>query len=89
MSILKQLFSSDKFKQQLFDRLAREAKEKGIKRILITINDKGGFDTEILDDEKMIVTKKEWFFLHVFYSKNKHMINGTTESTTDTELKKQ
>jgi len=73
MDILKMLFNNEGLKQRMFERLAKTAKEKGIKTLVITLDEKGGFNLDTIKEnetEKILVDKKEYEFLLSFYEKN-------------------
>lgn len=71
MNILKSLMKNGNFQDAIFSRLAAQAKENGIKKILVTISDDGKFNTEILSDDDIVVKKANFDFLKNFYDKNK------------------
>lgn len=74
MDILKMLFNNEGLKQKMFERLAKTAKEKGIKTLVITLDDNGGFNLDTIKEnekEKVLVDKKEYDFLLKFYNHNK------------------
>jgi len=71
MDILKMLFNNEGLKQRMFERLAKTAKEKGIKTLVITLDEKGGFNLDTIKEnekEKILVDKKEYDFLLKFYT---------------------
>lgn len=72
MSLLEKLFSNESFKKSIFTRMAKQAKEAGIKKLLITINEDGNFDVETLEDSKIIIAKQTFDFLKNHYEQNKH-----------------
>lgn len=72
MSLLEKLFSNESFKKSIFTRMAKQAKEAGIKKLLITINEDGNFDVETLEDSKIIIAKQTFDFLNNFYNNNKN-----------------
>jgi len=74
MSILTTLFSNEGIKKKLFESLAKTAKEKGIKKMFININDEGNFDMEVIDENKIICDKKEYDFLKTFFENNKTLL---------------
>lgn len=71
MSMLEKLLNSDSIKKQLFSKLAKQAKEKGVKRMLITIEDDGEFKADILEDKMMLVEKENYLFLLNRYNQMK------------------
>lgn len=76
MDILKMLFNNEGLKQRMFERLAKTAKEKGIKTLVITLDEKGGFNLDTIKEnekEKILVDKKEYDFLKQFFENNKNL----------------
>lgn len=71
MSLLEKMFNNDSFKKSIFSRLAKQAKEQGIKKLIITIEDNGEFKTDILNDDIILINKKTHDFLLNFYNSKK------------------
>lgn len=71
MSLLEKMFSNESFKKSIFSRLAKQAKEQGIKKLIITIKDNGEFDTEAAGEDHTIVKTETYNFLLRFYENNK------------------
>ena len=74
MDILKMLFNNEGLKQRMFERLAKTAKEKGIKTLVITLDEKGGFNLDTIKEnekEKVLISKEEYDFLLHFFNVNK------------------
>jgi len=71
MSLLSTLFNNETVKKQLFSKLAQQAKENGIKKLLITINEDGTFESEVLPEGSEYIKKESLDFLKDFYEKNK------------------
>jgi hypothetical protein len=51
------MLSGEGIKKQLYSHLAKEAKENGIKKILITIKDDGNFDTDFMENKDVYNTE--------------------------------
>lgn len=73
MKLLEKLFSNENFKKSIFSKLAKQAKEQGINKLLITLKEDGSFDTEACGENHLVVDKKTYDFLLNFYNKNKGM----------------
>jgi len=71
MSLLAKMFSNENFKKSIFTRLAKQAAEQGIKKLVITLKDDGEFDTEAIGEDHIIIKKNVYDFLLSFYEKNK------------------
>ena len=68
---LLQILGGEKIKEQIFKKMADAATAAGTKRRLIIIPDEGSeFQTETIDDDKIIVDKKEYDYLKNFFTEN-------------------
>lgn len=77
MSLLNTLFNNESIKKQLFSKLAKQAKENGIKKLLITINEDGTFESEVITENTILTDVKTNEFLVNFWNryKNKTGVN--------------
>jgi len=72
MNLLNTLFNNESIKKQLFSKLAKQAKENGIKKLLITINEDGSFESEVIPEDRVIIDLQTKNFLVNFWERNKH-----------------
>lgn len=74
MSIIENLLSSEGMKKRLFSMLAEGARKNGIKKLMIEIKDAGDFETVVLKESDIIISKETLDFLKSFYEKNAKLL---------------
>lgn len=72
MSLINKLIGTEAIKNQLFSKMANEAKKQGVTQLIITIKEDGNFETETIKKEDgFLITKKSFSFLHSLFQKSK------------------
>lgn len=74
MSILKSLFSNSSLTDSILKNFVADYKAKGIKQVLISINEDDALQVEQLTDEFILVKKSDYNFLTDFFTKVKETL---------------
>lgn len=66
------LFNSDSIKKQALNMFVKQFKSQGVKQVLLSLDEKDEVQMDIIDNDKILVSKTTHEFLLKFYNENKN-----------------